>query len=298
MDLDLIFEGGGVLGICYVGAYQALTEEGYHVQRCAGTSVGSIMAALIVAGDAPGELFKILRNTDFRMFMEDTSLGRFGKLGKALSVITDKGMYDSEVIEGWMESLLRKKGVAKFGQVMANGGSRLKVVAADITRRKMLILPDDLSDYGIDPMNFSIARAIRMSCAIPVFYTPVTIKTNHIKNFIVDGGLLSNFPIWIFDMEEKYIRPTFGIKIKDQESYTSRGKTGIISYLKDLIYAPLNEDEENFIRNRDLLRTIVIDCDIKINFTDFDKVNRFIKDLYDSGYKYTIRYINGLRSKI
>lgn len=298
MDLDLIFEGGGVLGICYVGAYQALMEKGYRVQRCAGTSVGSIMAALIVAGYAPGELFKILRNTDFRMFMEDTSLGRFGKLGKALSVITDKGMYDSEVIEGWMESLLRKKGVAKFGHVMANGGSRLKVVAADITRRKMLILPDDLSDYGIDPMNFSIARAIRMSCAIPVFYTPVTIETKPIKNFIVDGGLLSNFPIWIFDMEEKYTRPTFGIKIKDQESYTSRGKTGIISYLKDLIYAPLNEDEENFIRNKDLLRTIVINCDIKINFTDFDKVNRFIKDLYDSGYKCAIRYINGLRSKI
>lgn len=38
MKVDIVFEGGGVLGISFIGALTSLKEHGYEIQRCAGTS--------------------------------------------------------------------------------------------------------------------------------------------------------------------------------------------------------------------------------------------------------------------
>lgn len=291
MKVDLVFEGGGVTGISYAGAVKALEEGNFTVNRCAGTSAGSIISSLIIAGYNSKELVDILNSTDFNIFLKKTVLGKICVVGKPLSMIFDKGLYDSRIIETWLEGLLKKKGISKFKDVTINGECRLKIIAADVTRRKMLILPDDLKDYGIDSLNFSIAKAVRMSCAIPFFFTPYILKYGGKTSFIVDGGLLSSFPIWIFDIEGIPRWPTLGIKIKDLDSYTSQGKTDIISYAKDIIDAPINESEENFIRYKDYVRTIVIDYDGKIGATGFHKANNFISDLYSKGYKSTMSFI-------
>lgn len=292
MNVDLVFEGGGVLGINYVGALKAFEEKGYRIQRCAGTSAGSVISALIIAGYNSDELTKIIYNTDFNIFRQPTRIGKVFVVGKYLSLLFDKGKYDSIVIERWMHGLLKKKGITKFKHVMSNGESRLKVVAADITKRRMLILPDDLPRYGIDPYEYSIANAVRMSCTIPFYFTPVELKYNNKLSFIVDGGLLSSFPIWIFDVEGIPQWPTFGLKIKDLDSLTSQGRKDILAYLKDIIDAPINKDEENFIRNKDCVRTIVIDYDGKIKPTDFNRVNEHVEKLCENGYESTIRFLN------
>ena len=48
--VDLVFEGGGVKGICLVGAYSVLEERGFEPQNVAGTSAGVIVATLLAAG--------------------------------------------------------------------------------------------------------------------------------------------------------------------------------------------------------------------------------------------------------
>jgi NTE family protein len=290
MDINLVFEGGGVLGIYYVGAYKALVEYGYKIKRCAGTSAGSIISSLIMAGYSPKELEDIVNDTDFKPLAKKTKLCCIPLIGKPLSIIVNKGMYDCGSIESWVGGLLKKKGVTKFGDVMRNGESDLKIIAADITRSKMLVLPDDLSDYGIDPAGFSIARAASMSSSIPYFFTPVIIKAGDKANYIVDGGLLSGFPIWIFD-EEGDPNPTLGIKIKNLESKTSHGKNDIISYTEDIINAPINEDETNFVRNKDLVRTMVIDYDGRVSATDFYNVNKSKKIMMQSGYESAVRFL-------
>lgn len=291
MNVDLVFEGGGVKGISYVGALKALEENGYKPYRCAGTSAGSIISALIMAGYTSKELMDILNKTNFKLFLRKIGIGRLWLVGKPLSLAFNKGIYDSKIIEDWTYELLKKKGITKFGDLTVNEKCTLKIIAADITRKKMLILPEDLKDYGIDPMEFSIAKAVRMSCAIPFFFTPYVLRYRDKISFIVDGGLLSNFPIWIFDSEGIPRWPTFGIKIKDLDSYTSKGKTDIISYTKDIINAPINEDEENFVRNKDYVRTIVIGHDESISTTDFGKANDSIENLYNKGYKNTASFI-------
>jgi NTE family protein len=131
-----------------------------------------------------------------------------------------------------------------------------------------------------------------MSCTIPFFFTPVKMKYDGGLSYIVDGGLLSSFPIWIFDMEGKMDRPTFGIKIKDPASNTSRGKTGLISYLKDIIDTPINKDEEYFIRDKDSVRTIVLDYDGTVHPTDFGSVHKHRGDLFKKGYDSTMEFLN------
>ena len=290
MDVNLVFEGGGVLGVYYVGAYKALREFGYRASKCAGTSAGSIISSVIIAGYTPRELEDIVYETDFNAINKKTKLSKIPLIGKPLSLIYNKGMYDIEAIEQWIENLLRSKGITKFKDVMSNGESRLKITAADITRSKLIILPDDLYEYGIDPQEFSVAKAAAMSSSIPYYFTPIRLKHAGKTGYIVDGGLLSGFPVWVFDNEET---PTIGIMIKNLDSNTSQGKTDIISYTKDVINAPINEDETNFVCGKDLVRTIVIDYTGMIDATSFDKINERKKEMIRVGYDSTVKFLDG-----
>ena len=59
MYIDGVFSGGGIKGYSLIGAYQVLEEKGYVMQRCAGTSAGSIIAAFILAGYTGEEMERI-----------------------------------------------------------------------------------------------------------------------------------------------------------------------------------------------------------------------------------------------
>ncbi len=292
MRVNLVFEGGGVLGISFVGAYEALHNNGYEVVKCAGTSAGSIIASLITANYTAKEMIETLNSTDFKQFLSNTKLSKIFLLGKPLSLIFNNGIYGSECIEKWMTSLLNKKGINTFKDIMTNGKSPLKIIVADITTRRMLILPDDLVLYGIKPEDFSIAKAVRMSCTIPYFYTPVKVKYGNKVSYIVDGGLLSTYPIWVFDLEGEPKRPTFGLKIKDECSYTSLGKKNIIAFTKDIINAPINMDEMFFVRDKNLIRTIIINNNHEIKSTNFKLKKDSVKHLYKSGFDSVNEFLN------
>ncbi|NFT99508.1 phospholipase, partial [Clostridium botulinum] len=228
---DAVFEGGGVKGVAFVGAIAKLEEEGYSIERCAGTSAGAIISALLAVGYTSSEVKEIMLNTDYNNFLDKNisilSTGNIlEKASHMYNLFTDKGFYTGDYFEKWIDNLLKAKSKTKFKDVSVNGKSRLKIIAADITNSTMLILPDDLKKYGIDPMEFEISKAVRMSMSIPFFFKPVELDTDKGTNFIVDGGILSNYPIWIFDSESKPEYPTFGFNLDENElRYTAQGKT-------------------------------------------------------------------------
>lgn len=292
MKVDLVFEGGGILGVSFVGAYEALMKKNYEIERCAGTSAGSIISALIIAGYTPYDLKELIKNTNFDNLASKTKLSYIPILGKPLSLINNKGIYNIDIIEEWIDKLLLKKGISSFKDVMINGKTRLKIVAADITDRKLLIFPDDSKYYGINPEDFSVAKAVAMSCSIPLFFTPIKFKKGDKINYIVDGGLISTYPIWIFDVEGTPRYPTLGFKIQDKLSNTSKGKNGLISYIKDLIDAAINKEETTYLRDQDLARTIQIDFDNKTKSTDFNISTERLNYLYNCGFESTKNFLN------
>lgn len=290
MKADAIFEGGGVRGVSFIGAVSCLEDRGYEFQRLAGTSAGAVMAALLAAGYTGQEL-SMLEDTDFSRMLDKTTLQSVPLLGIPMGLLAEKGLYRGDYIEEWMRGLLAAKGKTKFRDVMFEGKSRLKIIASDITKREIVILPDDLPEYGLDPMNFEIARAVRMSTAIPLFYKPVILKYKKCESYIVDGGVLSNFPVWIFDAEGTPRWPTFGFRLVDSSaSSCSMGKKDLLSYIFDIFEAMTDDDQSIFMRDKDSVRTISIPT-LGVRTTDFNLSPLDAFRLYRSGYESCSKFL-------
>src|ERR1051325_2698505 len=203
--VDLVFEGGGVKGIGLGGAYQAIEEAGFKPNNVAGTSAGAITAALVAAGYSAAELKDILVNMPVTRFKDSGGMSRIPFFGGPLNVLKDLGIYEGKYFHAWIDGLLTAKGVKKFGELLnpeATGPEnrhRLRVIASDVTHRRMLILPTDAEHLGIDPDEMLVADAVRMSMSLPLFFEPVEIRHDSDEHTIVDGGMLSNFPVWLFD---------------------------------------------------------------------------------------------------
>jgi NTE family protein len=226
--VDAVFEGGGVKGIALVGAAAMVEATGYQFHNLAGTSAGAIVATLLGVGYTAAELQSILMDLDFTTLTDPaTMLSRIPLIGKYLGILTDLGMYKGDVFLQLMRAWLAAKGVKTFGDLVLPGETetryrfKVHVVASDISRGNMLILPDDAQTYGIAPERLEVALAVRMSMSIPYFFTPVTL-TNTLgqRCSIVDGGLLSNFPIELFDTPPPAVPewPTFGFALVSDPS--------------------------------------------------------------------------------
>ncbi len=205
MEWNAVFEGGGVRGIAHVGAVRILEKSGYRLRFFAGSSAGAIVAALLAAGYTPDELQEILMGLDFTQFLHETGVARLGAVGKAASLLTRFGLYDADLFERWLSDLLAKRGVRSFGTLALPSPSQgepqwpLQVTACDVTDQRLLLLPRDFADFGLDPNLCSVAMAVRMSMSIPFFFKPFPLKDRRGKvHLIVDGSLLSSYPVWIF----------------------------------------------------------------------------------------------------
>ncbi len=252
MKVDVVFQGGGVKGIAFVGAIEALEENGYTFNKLAGTSAGAITAALLAAGYTGQELKEIMLNMDYTKILSTGVYGGIPLMGNAIELIRSKGFYDGRLIEKWIYKLLKKKGIVKFKDLETYGERTLKIIAADVTKRNILIIPDDLKNYGFEPSEFEIAKAVRMSTSIPFFFKPVKLKYNNNISYIVDGGIISNFPIWIFDVAETPRWPTFGFKLQNNinTNVNNHGKD-LFSYFIDVVETMVDRNEEEYLPDKE-----------------------------------------------
>jgi NTE family protein len=211
MEIDGVFSGGGVKGIAIIGAVKAIEEKGFSFKRVAGTSAGSIIASLVAAGYSSDEIFKMMDEINLKDFLDPRKTFLPAPFGKWILLYWRLGLYKGNVLEGWIAEKLALKGLRTFADLPSN---KLRVIASDLTNGRLVVIPNDLPNYGIPIGSFSIAKAIRMSCSIPYFFEPVKIKSVDGCNIVVDGGVLSNFPMWLFDQENvKKVRPVLGIKL-------------------------------------------------------------------------------------
>lgn len=211
MYIDGVFSGGGIKGIALVGALEAIEEKGIQFKRVAGTSAGSIVAALIAAGYSSKEVYQLIDELDLKTFLDTRSTYIPFKVAKWFLLYWRLGLYKGHSLEQWLSEKLAAKGIRSFADLPPQA---LRVVASDLTNGRLVVIPDDLPHYGVNPNTFSVAKAIRMSCSLPYFFEPVKIKYGNTVSTIVDGGVLSNFPMWLFDNENiKKVRPVLGIRL-------------------------------------------------------------------------------------
>ncbi len=299
--VDLVLEGGGVKGIGLVGALAVLEERGFRPQSLAGTSAGAIAAALIAAGYSAAELHAVLGELDFDIFKDEGWEDRVPIVGTPLSVLMDEGIYEGRRLLEWMRELLAKRGIRSFGDLVDEEFAdqpryryRLQVIASDITARRLLVLPRDAERFGIDPDDLEVAEAVRMSMSIPIFFEPWRwlSRSDGEEHLIVDGGVLSNFPVWLFDSEGEPPWPTFGLMLVEPEprkpvavrldSPAGRSHANVFDFVKALVQTMLEAHDRMYLENDSYVRTIGVPT-LGVRTTEFDLSRERAEQLYQSG---------------
>ncbi len=301
-SVDLVCEGGGVKGVGLAGAYSLLEERGYRAQNVAGTSAGAITAALIAAEYTANEIRDVVFELDFRQF-EDIHWYEHLLAGKGLNLMREQGIYRGQVFYEWIKERLAAKNVHTFADLKTvfedtRFASRLQVVVSDVTARRLLVLPRDAGLLGLDPDELEVALAVRMSMSIPIFFEPVRVenaKTNH-EHLLVDGGMLSNFPVWLFDCDDGQPPdwPTFGLLLVAPDSskpitdplpqpeHAPRGARGLTQLVSAMVHTMTEAHDRMYLEQATFARTIGIPT-LGVRTTEFDLSRERKEALYESG---------------
>ncbi len=304
-NVDLVFEGGGVKGIGLAGALQTLEERGYRPQNVAGTSAGAITAALLAAGYSAGELREIIVSLDYRQFQDRAWEDKVPLIERSLSLLLDLGLYEGDRFLSWKRERLEAKGVRTFADLVhpdfaddPRVRSRLQVIASDVTTHELLVLPRDAAKLGVEADDLDVALAVRMSMSIPVFFEPVRFENakDGRTHVIVDGGMLSNFPVWLFDCDDGEAPewPTFGLLLVEPKPsvpigarlpaprMAGSGPGAVIDYVKALAQTMMEAHDRLYVEQANYARTIPIPT-LGVGTTEFVLPHERAIALYDSG---------------
>jgi NTE family protein len=288
---DLVLAGGGVKGIAHVGVLSVLHERGYRFERAAGTSAGAIVAALVAAGMSPRRMHEILGRLDYRAFRDRSGRDKIPFLGPGLSLALEDGIFEGEYLREWLGAELSALGVETFGDLRRDDPDSslppdqrfgLVVMAADITRGELVRLPWDYRDrYGLDPDRQPVVDAVRASMSIPFFFEPVRLAAaDGNVSTLVDGGVLTNFPIGAFDRTDGRAPrwPTFGITlipplpVSNAKLFPGLGlmRRGPLHLLECLLTTMMvGHDQAQLRKPWVAARSIPVDTE-QVNVVDFD----------------------------
>ncbi len=88
--------------------------------------------------------------------------------------------------------------------------------------------------------------------SIPVLFTPQKLD----KSIIVDGILVSNYPVWVFDSGPDPEIPTFGVKIMAAQDYRPKRIDNTPELVQSSILTMMEANDQRYIDSHDFKRTI------------------------------------------
>ena len=203
---NLVFEGAGVRGIAYCGAIQEMEAKNLmgNVEKVGGTSSGAIVAMMLSLGYTGKDIEQIISKTKFRKLND----GGFFFIGGITRIKRYFGWYKGRKAEKWLEKIIEAKtGNAEitFEELQQKGFKDLYITGTSLTKQKAIIFSKETFP------KMKVRDAVRISISIPLYFEPVFIdstgkiiyhpKQTHGLDVFVDGGIVENFPIHIFDKE-------------------------------------------------------------------------------------------------
>ncbi|EPR09176.1 patatin-like phospholipase family protein [Ruminiclostridium papyrosolvens] len=194
---------------------------------------------------------------------------------------------NGELLESWVAQLLANKGIRTFSDFRGGiadkvnpRGYKVRMTAVDANTGKVIVLPDDMALYNIDPDKLEVAKAVRMSTCVPFVFDPVTIEFKDAGNkpkthYIIDGGVLDNFPVWLIDSTENNV--VIGLKLEGKEP---KGLSSAEHILKKLLHSSHDTGVPKNSYNIDNIAHIYTG---DISFLDFDITAEESLYLYNQG---------------
>lgn len=272
---NLVFSGGGLKGLAYLGAYQALKElEIMELQQIAGSSVGAIAGFFFILGYHPEELDGFITSFEF------DKLKNFN----FLSFFKNWGLESGDKVIRYLSGFLRKKtgkSDITFIDLYQWIPIKFTIVVTHLNRHQTLYL-----NHQNTPEH-SVMSAIRKSISIPLIFQPV-IEDGQVY---IDGGLLDNFPILqVPDSSE-----TLGLYFSETEPDHQIAQ--FESYISHTFSSMFNLNIRKSIAKIEKSHLIFLDPD------DCSGVNLYMKPeirrkLYDNGYNAVKDYFSPSEKKI
>lgn len=301
---NLVFEGGGVKGIAYVGALEVLSKKQIldQVIRVGGTSAGAINAILIGLGYTLDETREIIWELDFNNFMDDS----WGVIRDFDRLKEEFGWYKGDFFRNWIGKIIRQKtgnSESTFADLEAMKESKkfksLFFMGTNLSTRFSEIFSAEHTPRTC------IADAVRISMSIPLFFAA---KRSQRGDVYVDGGVLDNYPIKLFDRKKYltsnnfietdyykkvnasfknqpraisayvYNKETLGFRLDSKEEISvyrdhaeppSHKIDNFFDYAWALIDTILESQQSSHLHSDDWARTIYIDS-LGIKTTEFD----------------------------
>lgn len=239
---------GRLLGTSAGAIMAVLTAAGYSAaemhKALTGKSEGASVFATFLGVPPPFTRDEIrtsatrafLRDLDFPLtpkFVEDpiddmmaTALLRFPVHRNLVSLVERGGWYGAEAFVAWLYEKLssghfqgkpRRFGDATLAEFHAATGKAVSVVAADTTSGRMRVL-----NHRTAP-RCPLVWAVRMSMSMPFIYPEVVwmpewgdyLGRSLSGHALVDGGVLSGFPIELLLSDEPYVTELMGPRSED-----------------------------------------------------------------------------------
>ncbi len=197
-------KGAGIRGIAYCGAIKVLEEKNLlqNIERVGGTSAGAITALLLSLGYKADEISELINSTSFKKFND----GNFLIFGGIHRLKRYYGWYRGRRVENWLDKVIESKtGNAEitFRELDERGYKDLFITGTSLDQQKLFVFSNETFPQ------MKIKDAVRISMSIPLYFeaifmtkTGVIIQHPIIKegyHVMVDGGLIANFPIRLFD---------------------------------------------------------------------------------------------------
>jgi NTE family protein len=241
---NLVFKGGGVKGIAYLGALESAYSKGVMrtVERVAGTSAGAITATLTALFPEDFSAFRTAAETleysrvpaEAADSEDERPPGREGRLLRSIGavkssvqcttrLVQERGWYSSSYFYSWIRKIIGRQfavikesySFADFRNPAIHKDSRpfldLYITGTDISNRMARIFSCETTP------DMEVATAVRISMSIPLYFESreYLYPGTQAPQIYADGGILWNFPIDLFD-DVKYsrrlkVRPAAGI---------------------------------------------------------------------------------------
>jgi len=191
----LVFTGGGLRSLGHIGVVDVLSQKGLlkQIKEYVGVSAGAMIGFCLSIGYSVEDMKTVVTEFDFTILQNahpELVLDFFSKYG------VDSG----EQLEKFLKSLLRIKGYSEdltFGQwaQIQPKAPKLRCYATDLQTGRLIEFSTEASP------TCAIVFALRASMSLPLYFTPVIDPaTGH---FLVDGGVIQNFPLNQLTAEEK-----------------------------------------------------------------------------------------------
>jgi NTE family protein len=311
---NLVFEGGGILGIAYLGAIDYLNEIGLltQIEKVVGSSAGAITACILCFNNSFDETTKISSSLDYQKIPDQPVLpiknisdrfkndfGKmFGDINSVFRLVNNYGWYSTDYFYNWIKKVIEaqfdknKKQPPYTFEDFVNDDIHvdnkifkdLYIVGTDLSYKTSVIF-----SYETTP-KMEVAEAVRISMSIPLFFETVKSDTNRDKNkthIYADGSIMRNYPINIFDYNGINYE-TLGMQFKNKTKYSET--RNLIDYISNLFNSLLKVQEDLY--NNDITnqgRTININTG-GISALDFDINEKDYNFLYKQGYEAALDY--------